>query len=111
MSTPHPLPPPPAARDAREIRSICSGIMLAMFLAALDQTIIATALPLISRDLGDVANLPWIATAYLLAATTVTPLYGKASDIYGRRVMLLVGIATFVVGSIACALARTMLDR
>ena len=101
--------PPPAVLDAREIRSIFLGITLAMFLAALDQTIIATALPLIARDLGDVANLPWVATAYLLAATTVTPLYGKASDIYGRRVMLLVGIATFVAGSIACALAPTML--
>ncbi|MBV8768351.1 MAG: MFS transporter, partial [Hyphomicrobiales bacterium] len=83
--------------------------MLAMFLAALDQTIIAAALPLIARDLGDVQNLPWVATAYLLAATAVTPLYGKASDIHGRRVMLLLGIATFVAGSIACALAPTML--
>jgi EmrB/QacA subfamily drug resistance transporter len=104
------LPPSPvAALSAREIRSIFSGIMLAMFLAALDQTIIATALPLISRDLGDVQNLPWVATAYLLAATAVTPLYGKASDIHGRRVVLLVGIATFVAGSIACALAPSML--
>jgi len=108
MDAPSP-PPPPAALDAREIRSIFAGIMLAMFLAALDQTIIATALPLISRDLGDVQNLPWVATAYLLAATAVTPLYGKASDIYGRRVMLLLGIATFVAGSIACALAPSML--
>jgi EmrB/QacA subfamily drug resistance transporter len=101
--------PQPAPLDAREIRSIFTGIMLAMFLAALDQTIIATALPLIARDLGDVQNLPWVATAYLLAATAVTPLYGKASDIYGRRVMLLLGIATFVAGSIACALASSML--
>jgi EmrB/QacA subfamily drug resistance transporter len=101
--------PQPAPLDAREIRSIFTGIMLAMFLAALDQTIIAAALPLISRDLGDVQNLPWVATAYLLAATTATPLYGKASDIYGRRVMLLLGIATFVAGSIACALAPSML--
>jgi len=101
--------PPPAPLDAREIRSIFTGIMLAMFLAALDQTIIATALPLISRDLGDVQNLPWVATAYLLAATAVTPLYGKASDIYGRRAMLLLAIATFVAGSIACALAPSML--
>jgi EmrB/QacA subfamily drug resistance transporter len=109
MNTPIAPPPPAAALDAREIRSIFAGIMLAMFLAALDQTIIATALPLIARDLGDVQNLPWVATAYLLAATAVTPLYGKASDIYGRRVMLLLGIATFVAGSIACALAPTML--
>jgi EmrB/QacA subfamily drug resistance transporter len=109
MRVPIASSPPPAPLDAREIRSIFSGIMLAMFLAALDQTIIAAALPLISRDLGDVRNLPWVATAYLLAATTVTPLYGKASDIHGRRVMLLVGIATFVLGSIACALAPSML--
>jgi EmrB/QacA subfamily drug resistance transporter len=109
MNASLPPPPVPAKLDAREIRSIFSGIMLAMFLAALDQTIIATALPLISRELGDVANLPWIATSYLLAATAVTPLYGKASDIHGRRVMLLVGIATFIAGSIACALAPTML--
>ena len=67
--------------------------MLAMLLAALDQTIVATALPTIGRDLGDVENLPWVVTAYLLAATAVTPLYGKLSDIHGRRVMMLVGIA------------------
>jgi EmrB/QacA subfamily drug resistance transporter len=108
MNAPITAPPPPAL-DAREIRSIFSGVTLAMFLAALDQTIIATALPLIARDLGDVANLPWIATAYLLAATAATPLLGKASDIYGRRVTLLVGIATFIAGSIACALAPSML--
>jgi EmrB/QacA subfamily drug resistance transporter len=104
-----PPPPPVAALDAREIRSIFVGIMLAMFLAALDQTIIAAALPLIAADLGDFNNLPWVASAYLLAATAVTPLYGKASDIYGRRIMLMVGIATFVAGSIACALAPSML--
>ena len=109
MSTSAPTSPPATALDAGEIRSIFTGITLAMFLAALDQTIIATALPLMARDLGDVQNLPWVATAYLLAATAVTPLYGKASDIYGRRVMLLLAIATFVAGSIACALAPTML--
>jgi EmrB/QacA subfamily drug resistance transporter len=109
MDAPPAPKPQVAALDTREIRSIFLGIMLAMFLAALDQTIIATALPLIAGDLGDVKNLPWVASAYLLAATTVTPLYGKASDIYGRRVMLMVGIATFVVGSVACALAPSML--
>ena len=83
--------------------------MLAMLLAALDQTIVATALPTIGRDLNDVAHLSWIVTAYLLASTAVTPLYGKLSDIYGRRVTLLAGIAIFVVGSAACALAPTML--
>ena len=91
-----------------EIRSIVFGLMTAMLLAALDQTIVATAMPTIGRDLGDAANLPWIVTAYLLASTAVTPLYGKLSDIHGRRIMLLIAIATFVVGSLACALAPTM---
>jgi len=101
------LQPAPLSHD--EIRSIIIGIMLAMLLAALDQTIVATALPTIGRDLNDVAHLSWIVTAYLLASTAVTPLYGKLSDIYGRRVTLLAGIAIFVVGSAACALAPTML--
>lgn len=88
-----------------EVKSIIIGVMLAMFLAALDQTIVATAMPTIGRELGDIEHLPWVVTAYLLAATAVTPLYGKASDIYGRRPTLLVSISVFMIGSIACALA------
>jgi EmrB/QacA subfamily drug resistance transporter len=79
-----------------------------MLLAALDQTIVATALPTIGRELGDVEHMPWVVTTYLLAATTVTPLYGKFSDTHGRRITLLIGIVTFVLGSIACAAAPTM---
>ena len=82
--------------------------MMAMLLAALDQTIVATALPTIGRDLGDIDHLPWVVTAYLLAATSAVPIYGKLSDIHGRRIMLLVSISTFLVGSIFCALAPTM---
>src|SRR3954469_3058925 len=107
LARPDTLQPPPLSHD--EIRSIIVGIMLAMLLASLDQTIVATALPTIGRDLNDVEHLSWIVTAYLLASTAVTPLYGKLSDIHGRRVTLLAGIAIFVVGSIACALAPTML--
>lgn len=92
-----------------DIRSIFYGIMLAMFLSALDQTIVATAMPTIGRDLGDVRHLPWIVTAYLLASTAVTPLYGKISDMHGRRVTMLFAIGVFIAGSIACALAPTML--
>ncbi len=107
-------PPPPAAAPPRarltdaEVRPIIFGLMLAMFLSALDQTIVATALPVIGRELGDLANLSWVITAYLLSATAVTPLYGKLADIHGRRAVLLAGIGVFVAGSIACALARTM---
>ncbi|MEW6124473.1 MAG: MDR family MFS transporter [Pseudomonadota bacterium] len=106
---------PSAASDASggfthsEILSIIFGLMLAMFLAALDQTIVATALPTIGEDLDDVMNLAWVVTAYLLASTTVTPLYGKLSDIHGRGVVLLVAIVLFSVGSLACALSPNML--
>ena len=92
-----------------EIKSIIAGLLVAMLLAALDQTIVGTAMPTIGRELGDIANLPWVVTAYLLTSTVVTPLYGKLSDIHGRRIMLLWAIVIFSVGSIACALAPSML--
>lgn len=99
----------PAPLKEREVRSIILGIMLAMLLAALEQTIVATALPTIGRELGDLDLLPWIATAYLLTATAATPLYGKLADVRGRRLALLIAIAVFVAGSVACAVAPTML--
>jgi EmrB/QacA subfamily drug resistance transporter len=98
-----PAPLPPAA-----ITKIIVGIMLAMFLSALEQTIVAPALPTIGVHLGDIESLSWVVTAYLLSATAVTPLFGKLSDIYGRRTILLICIAIFIVGSVACALAPTM---
>jgi EmrB/QacA subfamily drug resistance transporter len=91
-----------------EIRTIMVGIMLAMFLGALDQTIVATALPTIGRHFNDLGDLSWVVTAYLVTGTAVTPLYGKLSDIYGRRVMMLIAVGVFVAGSIACALAPNM---
>jgi EmrB/QacA subfamily drug resistance transporter len=107
----NPLPSPaldhPPLAHA-EIRTIVLGILLAMFLGALDQTIIATALPTIGRELSDVENLSWVVTAYLLTATAATPLYGKLSDIHGRRAMLLTAIAIFVAASVLCALAPNM---
>ena len=68
-----------------EVRKIFFGIMLAAFLAALNQTIIATALPTIGRHFHDLESLAWVVTAYLLTSTAVAPLYGKLSDIWGRR--------------------------
>jgi len=85
-----------------EVRAIVLGIMLAMFLGALDQTIVATALPTIGRHFGNLEDLSWVVTAYLLTGTAVTPLYGKLADIYGRKPVLLFGIAIFLIGSIAC---------
>jgi EmrB/QacA subfamily drug resistance transporter len=94
--------------DARK-NEIVVGVLVAMFLAALDQTIIAPALPTIGASLGDVAFLPWVASAYLLTSTAVTPLYGKFSDIHGRRPVLLLALGVFLAGSLLCALAPTML--
>ncbi|MFZ0177127.1 MAG: MFS transporter, partial [Pseudolabrys sp.] len=97
----------PALTDP-EIRAVVLGIMLAMFLGALDQTIVATALPTIGRHFGNIDDLSWVVTAYLLTGTAVTPLYGKLADIHGRRVLMLTAIGIFVAGSVACALAPSM---
>ncbi len=105
-ATPSPHPP---ALDKAAVRQIILGILLAMMLSALDQTIVATALPTIGSDLHDLEHLQWVVTAYLLAATAVTPLYGKLADIHGRRPMLLIAISMFVIGSLLCALAPTMI--
>ncbi|HMK89807.1 MAG TPA: MDR family MFS transporter [Methylocystis sp.] len=92
-----------------EERAVLIGLCLAMLLSALDQTIVAPALPTIGVELGDYANAPWVVTSYLVAATIVTPLYGKLADIHGARAMLLVAIAIFILGSFACALAPGMI--
>jgi EmrB/QacA subfamily drug resistance transporter len=104
-----PEPATPAARlDHAAIVAIMSGILLAMFLSALEQTIVAPALPSIGRALADVDNLSWVVTAYLLTYTAATPLFGKLSDIYGRRAMMLTALVIFIAGSAACALAPNM---
>jgi EmrB/QacA subfamily drug resistance transporter len=97
-----------APLDPALVRQIIGGIMLAMFLSALEQTIVAPALPTLGRVLADVENLSFVVTAYLLAATAVTPLFGKFADIHGRRLALMIAVAIFIVGSIACALAPSM---
>src|SRR5665647_3127029 len=96
--------PEPRPLTHPEIKAIVLGIMLAMFLGALDQTIVATALPTIGRHFGNLDDLSWVVTAYLLTGTASTPLYGKLSDIYGRRVVMLTAIVYFVAGSLVCAL-------
>jgi EmrB/QacA subfamily drug resistance transporter len=106
-------PPTGAAAPIRhlthaEVRTIFFGLMLGMFLAAINQTIVATALPTIGRDFHDFENLPWIVTAFLLTSTAAAPLYGKLSDIYGRRRMMMTAIIIFTLGSVACGLAPNM---
>ncbi len=103
--------PPSAERrlGRREVVAIIGGLALAMFLSALNQTIVATALPTIGRAFDDFENLSWVVIAYLLTSTVVAPLYGKLSDIYGRRGMMLVALGVFMAGSVACAAAPSML--
>src|ERR1700704_2710677 len=99
---------PRAPLTQSEVRTILMSLMLTMFLAALDQTIVATALPTIGRQFQDVSNLSWVITAYLLASTAVAPVFGTLSDIYGRRAMIITALSLFVAGSILCALAPNM---
>lgn len=103
---PRTAPPVPLSRS--EVRTIMVSLMLTMFLAALDQTIVATALPTIGRQFRDVTALSWIITAYLLASTAVAPVFGTLSDIYGRRAMIVTALGLFVAGSVLCALAPNM---
>src|ERR1700685_2747969 len=99
---------PRAALTPGEVSTILMSLMLTMFLAALDQTIVATALPTIGRQFQDVSNLSWVITAYLLASTAVAPVFGTLSDVYGRRAMIIAAMSLFIAGSILCALAPNM---
>ena len=91
-----------------EVRTILMSLLLTMFLSALDQTIVATALPTIGREFQDVTNLSWVITAYLLASTAVAPVFGTLSDIYGRRATIITALALFITGSVLCAVAPNM---
>jgi len=92
----------------RQLQLVFAGLMSGVLLAALDQTIVATALPTIVGDLGGLAHLSWVVTAYLLASTTSTPLYGKISDLYGRKTVFQAAIVIFLVGSALSGLAQSM---
>src|SRR5436190_14310738 len=94
----------------RPVAAVMSGLMLVMLLASLDQTIVSTALPTIVRDLGGLAHLSWVVTAYLLAVTVVTPLYGKLGDLYGRKIVLQGALVVFLVSSALCGLAQGMTE-
>jgi EmrB/QacA subfamily drug resistance transporter len=96
------------SRSQRQILVAFGAIMLATLLSALDQTIVATALPEIADDLNGFGDLSWVVTAYLLASTVTVPLYGKLSDLYGRRPLFVVSITIFLAGSALCGLAQSI---
>ena len=92
----------------RQTMLVVLGVLLPVFMGSLDNTIMASALPTIGREFGDVHNLPWLVTAYLISNTAITALYGKMSDIRGRRATLLIAISMYMIGSLVCALAPNM---
>jgi EmrB/QacA subfamily drug resistance transporter len=100
----------PANQNPTSIRAVFGALFLALWLAALDQTVVSTALPTMAGDLGGLGFLSWVVTAYLLTSTVAGPLYGKFGDLYGRKVVLQVAIAIFLVGSALCGIARDMLQ-
>jgi EmrB/QacA subfamily drug resistance transporter len=101
-------PVAPAALGHRQILIAFSGLVLAMLLAALDSTIVSTALPTIVSELGGLEHLAWVVTGYLLAQTIVTPIYGKLGDLYGRKIVMQSAIVLFLVGSALCGLSQNM---
>ena len=98
----------PSSVSHDKVLVIFGGLLLVMLLAALDSTIVATALPTIVNELGGLAHLSWVVTAYLLAQTIVTPIYGKLGDLYGRKRVLQFAIVIFLIGSALCGLSQTM---
>lgn len=92
----------------RERMLIIAGVLLPVFMGSIDQTILASALPIIGADLNDVHSLPWLVTTYLIASTATTPLYGKLADIHGRRTAAVIAISLYMAGSLVCALAPNM---
>src|SRR6201992_4456064 len=95
----------------KSILVVCVGLMLVLLMAALDQTIVSTALPTIVGDLGGLSHISWVVTAYLLAQTAVTPVYGKLGDLYGRKIVLQVALVIFLIGSVLFGAAHSLARR
>ena len=92
----------------RQIYTVFAGVMTGLSLSALDGTIVNTALPTIVGELGGLEQIAWVGTAYLLTSTAATPLFGKLSDLYGRRVLFQVAIVVFLIGSVLAAMSQTL---
>lgn len=110
LTGPSPPGPPEPRVTVREFLQIFTAVMLPMFMAAVDQTLLATATPAIAADLGGLRDTTWIALGYLLATTITIPIYGRLGDHYGRRRVLMTAVGVFAVGSIACGAAQSLLQ-
>ncbi|MEO9137796.1 MAG: MFS transporter, partial [Jatrophihabitans sp.] len=100
----------PGGLTHKQIMSILSGLMVGMFLAALDQTVVSTSIRTIGDDLNGLSVQAWVTTAFLIASTISTPLFGKLSDIYGRKPLFMIAITIFVTGSALCGLSQSMYE-
>ena len=107
-AVPPPTPTPAAGLTHKQILTILSGLMTGMFLAALDQNIVGTAIKTIADELQGLSAQAWVTTAYLITSTIATPLYGKLSDIYGRKKFFMAAITIFIIGSALCSFAGSM---
>src|SRR6185437_6758508 len=99
---------PPATVSRAEFLNLFLAVFLPMFLAAVDQTMLATATPAIAATLGGLRDTSWIVVGYLLASATVVPVYGRTGDLRGRREMLFVALSVFTLGSVACGAAQSL---
>ncbi|WP_417257708.1 MDR family MFS transporter [Celeribacter sp.] len=108
-STNAPAPQTPDGAPETSVRLVIGSVAVLMLLAALDQTIVSTALPTIVADLGGLDHLSWVVTAYILASTVVAPLYGKLGDTFGRRNVVFFSVSLFLIGSALCGMATSML--
>src|SRR5919202_2535855 len=104
-----PAPEPARVPWTPQLVRVMAGLMLSLFVAAIDSTIVGTALPTIARELNGLALYPWVFTGYLLTGTTSVPIWGRLADLYGRRRVLLAGLAVFVLASLLCAASTSML--
>src|ERR1044072_6559130 len=109
-TSPGPAPSETGEYTNAPVLTIVSGLLLGMFLGALDQTIVSTSIRTIADDLDGLSIQAWVTTAYLITSTITTPIYGKLGDLYGRKSLFMFAISVFILGSVLCTFATSMYE-